>query len=99
MLDYYHQYLVTFGEILTEIERTGIKVNVSQLATVTDRAIRERDALCDTFKTWASQFCDDAKYMNPQSTNHVQTLLFGVFENGKRIAYEKDVKVTYVLLV
>lgn len=92
MLDFYHQYLVAFGEILTEMEREGIKVNVDHLATVTEQAYRERDELCDTFKTWATKYCEDAKYMNPQSTTHVQTLLFGVYENQQRIAFEKAVK-------
>lgn len=93
MLDFYHMYLVAFGEILTELEAVGIKLDVPHLANVTEHAHLERDEMCEKFKTWAAQYCEDAKFMNPQSTQHVQTLLFGVYENGQRIAYDRAVKI------
>ena len=94
MLHYYHQYLVIYGEILTELERAGIKVDVDQLAKVTELAKTEREQTCTTFKQWASQFFEDAVHMNPSSPVQVQTLLFGVYEKTRRIAYERILKVS-----
>ena len=42
MWDYYQQLWVPFGELLTDIERTGIKVDVNHLREIEPIAIKDK---------------------------------------------------------
>ena len=77
MFDFYNKYLVPFGELLTDIEKNGIKVDVTgHLATVEKQALRDRESHVKTFISWATKYCEDAKYMNITSDAQKQQLLF-----------------------
>jgi hypothetical protein len=41
------------------------------------------------FISWASKYCDDAKYMNPSSSLQVQQLLFGQYKNEQLVEASK----------
>lgn len=82
MLDFYNEYLLDFGDLLTDMERNGIKVDTEgHLKRAEALAREERSRLEAIFFEWASGYCKDAKYINPASTAQIQQLLFGNYEN------------------
>lgn len=78
MLDYYEAYMRPFGELLTDMERNGIRVDKDEyLPKVQKQAEADREACLQTFKDWAAEYFPDAKYLNPASGAQIQTFLFG----------------------
>ena len=72
------RYWAPFGELLTDLERHGIKVDAArQLPMAERRAMQEKDKLELTFRKWAASYCPEAWFMNPSSGTQVATLLFG----------------------
>lgn len=73
---------VDFGEVLTDMERNGIMVDTKgHLKEAEIRAREEREKMEKLFITWASQFCPDAKYINPASSAQIQQFFFGQYED------------------
>ena len=85
MLDFYLEYMVPFGELLTDMEKVGIFVDkTNHLATVEEIAKQDKEKLRAVFRDWTiSLLGDDGKYFNPSSTMQIQTLLFGGAKNQK----------------
>eukprot|EP00753_Platysulcus_tardus_P016428 PLAT5692.2.p1 GENE.PLAT5692.2~~PLAT5692.2.p1 ORF type:complete len:796 (-),score=413.96 PLAT5692.2:54-2441(-) len=84
MYDYYTTYLVPFGELLTDMEREGVYVDVEKhLPRVQAEAEADRAAAQATFVAWASLQCEDAAFMNPGSSAQKQQLLFAPARNRK----------------
>lgn len=83
MWDYYQNYWLPFGEVLTDMEREGIKVNVDYLAEIEQVAVAEGKKHQIRFKEWASEYCQDARYMNPTSDAQKQQLFFAPCKNLK----------------
>jgi hypothetical protein len=72
MYDYYVKYWAPFGELLTDLERNGIKVDVAQQLPLAERrAEAERDRLELIFRTWAASYCPEAWFMNLSSGTQV----------------------------
>jgi len=87
MYDFYTNYLAAFGELLTELEKNGIKVDTEVHLKEAERLARiERQKMEEHFITWASRYCPDAKYINTASTNQIQQLFFGHYENKIKLA-------------
>ena len=81
---FYMRYWRPFGELLTDMEREGIKVDAaSMLPAAERRAVSERNKLELNFRRWASSYCKAAWFMNPSASNQVATLLFGGAENPR----------------
>lgn len=76
MLDFYHQYYLKFGELLTEIEKYGFYIDLPALKQMEQQARNDLVRLETEFRAWAMSKCADAKYMNITSDPQKQQLLF-----------------------
>lgn len=78
LFHFYHDYWRPFGELLTEMERNGVMVDVKSKLPVAERnAKADRDEAELLFRRWAASYCPAAWYMNVGSGAQIQTLLFG----------------------
>ncbi len=82
MLDFYDQYLVCFGEMLTDMERSGVPLEVDNyLPAIEVQAERDRDMHMRRFLTWSERVCPGSSRMNVSSDPQKQALLFGGGKN------------------
>jgi len=79
MYDYYQMYLTNFAEVLTDMERRGMRVNAKDyLAKVEVQAREEREYHVATFRNWAASILGaDGLALNPASAAQLSTFLFG----------------------
>jgi len=96
LYDFYLEYFVDFGELLTDMERNGIRIDTEKhLKEAELRAREDRDKMDKLFRKWASKYFanpDDVNYMNTASTAQIQQLFFGEYENQVKTAtYEEKV--------
>jgi DNA polymerase I len=83
MWDFYQRYLCPFGELLTDMEKNGFKVDVEFLASLLPIAQKDADEAANRFREWAISKCADVKYMNLNSDAQKQQLLFAPVTNSK----------------
>ncbi|GAB2284669.1 hypothetical protein Dimus_019121 [Dionaea muscipula] len=83
MLKFYEYYWRPFGKLLVEMETEGMLVDRAYLAEVEKVAVAEQQAAADRFRSWASRYCPDARYMNVGSDTQLRQLLFGGIMNRK----------------
>jgi hypothetical protein len=85
MYDYYWAYMREFGEVLTDMERRGIRVDAKvYLASVETQARKDRDEHSRKFREWAAKRIGvDGLAMNPASAAQLCTFLFGGKPNSK----------------
>lgn len=81
LLTLYREILIPFGELLTEMERTGFKVDVSFLQHAERKADADRQKLVDKFLSWAETHSPDARYMNVNSAQQKLQLFFAPCSN------------------
>ncbi|DAZ95789.1 TPA: hypothetical protein N0F65_009185 [Lagenidium giganteum] len=79
MYDFYQQYIVPFGECLTDIERKGMHVDLDYLAKVEQMALADRARLEQQVLEWARRYCDEADRINVYSAAQKQQLLFAPY--------------------
>lgn len=91
----YFEWMVPFGEMLTDMERYGFKVDVEQLKIADEAAERDRIALEDSFRSWAESKSPDARYMNVHSDKQKQQLLFAPCKNSKNKSLEMELEHTF----
>ena len=74
-----------FGEVLTDIECRGIRVDAQEyLAKVEVQAREDREGHVESFRNWAYKMNGPDGYaINPASSTQLQTFLFGGAENIK----------------
>lgn len=74
-----------FGEVLTDMERRGIRVDAQNyLANVEIQAREDREGHVETFRRWALKMNGPDGYaINPASSTQLCTFLFGGAENAK----------------
>ncbi len=87
LFDLYCKYWLPFGEILTELERNGIKVDLVHLADAEKRAFEDLHTLEKKFLEWLHAIRPEADQFNPSSVQQLQQLLYAPF---KRIKVAKD---------
>ena len=82
---YYFHYLRYFGEVLTDMERRGIRVDAKDyLAKVEAQAREDRAYHVDAFRQWAGkQIGPDGLALNPASSLQLNIFLFGGTKNKK----------------
>lgn len=97
LYDIYLGYFVPLGEMLTDMERFGFKVDVEQLRRAELAAEKDRVALEDSFRGWAQKHSPDAKYMNIHSDKQKQQLLFAPCRNKKDAKLEMDKSKLFVV--
>lgn len=94
LYELYQHLLLPFGEVLTDIERTGFKVDVDWLKKAEVTADADRLALDDKFRAWAEKRSPDARYMNMNSGLQKQQLFFAPCtnrqDNKKKMPQEKS---------
>ncbi|PXF42329.1 DNA polymerase I A, chloroplastic/mitochondrial [Gracilariopsis chorda] len=81
LYDLYVALLVPFGELLTDMERLGFKVDTEWLKTAAVHARADQLRLEDHFRAWAQTHSPDAKYMNLHSDLQKQHLFFAPCNN------------------
>ncbi|CAH2036364.1 unnamed protein product [Thlaspi arvense] len=83
MLDFYHEFWRPFGELLVTMEAEGILVDREYLAEIEKVAKAEQQVAVGRFRSWASKYCPDAKYMNVGSDTQLRQLFFGGISNSE----------------
>ena len=85
MYDYYWLNMRQFGEVLTDMERRGIRVDAKEyLASVEKQARKDRDEHSRKFRQWAAgKIGADGLVLNPASAAQLATFLFGGSLNSK----------------
>jgi hypothetical protein len=88
-------YMRSFGEVLTDMERRGIRVDAREyLANVEVQAREDRDRHVEIFRNWAAkQIGPDGLALNPASSVQLCTFLFGGAENTKTREPTESVRV------
>ena len=90
MFEYYQEYLLPFGVLLTDIEKIGIKVDTEvHLKEAESRARRDRSLMLERFYQWAEKIMPDARMINTASTSQIQQFFFGQYEKGKLLSRER----------
>jgi len=90
MLDFYKEYMLPFGELLTDMEKDGVYVDAADhLSAVQKKALADKQRHMDVFRDWAIALLgpDDGAALNPSSTQQIQTLLYGGAKNQKTNEY------------
>ena len=94
MMEFYDMYLKDFGELLTDMEAAGVKVDTDgHLKNAEMLAREERIRLEKHFIDWATSYCPDAVDMNLASTAQMQQFFFGQYENKIPKNMERTFKV------
>jgi len=85
LYDYYFNNMRQFGEVLTDMERRGIRVDAKDyLASVEVQARKDRKEHSKTFREWAAKEIGiDALAINTASSLQLCTFLFGGSMNTK----------------
>jgi len=85
LYDYYDTNMRAFGEVLTDMERRGIRVDAKDyLAGVEVQARKDRARHVEIFRNWAAkQIGPDGLALNIASSTQLGTFLFGGARNEK----------------
>lgn len=85
MYDYYWMHMRPFGEVLTDMERRGIRVDANEyLAKVEIQAREDRAHHVEVFRQWAAtKIGADGLALNTASSVQLGTFLFGGADNVK----------------
>ena len=83
LFDLYCKYWLPFGEVLTELERSGIKVDLEHLAQAEKRAFEDLHVLEKNFLDWVRSIQPEADQFNPSSVAQLQQLLYAPFKRSK----------------
>lgn len=95
LFEYYDMHLRKFGEVLTDMERRGIRVDARDyLAKVETQAREDRSMHVATFRKWAYKMIGpDGLALNPASSNQLSVFLFGGSLNEKTKETTESVRV------
>ena len=80
----YCRYWLPFGEILTDIEREGIRVNLAHLKKAEKQAFADMEELKGDFIRFVRKIQPEAWEFNPSSTQQLQQFLFAPFSRSRR---------------
>lgn len=67
MLGLYSKYWLPFGELLTDMERIGFRIDVNHLKDIEMKAEKEKKEYEEIFLKWVYKLQEDAKDFNPSS--------------------------------
>lgn len=95
LYDYYWMHMRPFGEVLTDMERRGIRVNANDyLAKVELQAREDRSHHVKVFRQWAAKRIGaDGLALNTASSVQLCTFLFGGAKNEKTKEITEQVRV------
>lgn len=83
LFDLYCKYWLPFGEVLTDLERSGIKVDLEHLAQAEKKAFEDLHSLEEKFLAWVRSIQPEADMFNPSSVQQLQQLLYAPFKRNK----------------
>lgn len=83
LFDFYEENWKPFGELLTDMEREGIEVDLKHLQEMEVVATKDAMTKQDKFLSWARQFSEEAYLMNPKSIAQKQQFFFAPSINSK----------------
>eukprot|EP01132_Coremiostelium_polycephalum_P002672 gene2672-3315_t len=83
MWDFYQLMWRPFGQLLTDMERRGMKVDIPYLRGQEEVATKDIESYRKQFKDWALKYSPGSVDMNIGSDAQIQQLLFGPFVNKK----------------
>jgi len=98
MFDFYQQFLAPFGELLTEMEKNGIRVDKDGLLKRAEESARAEKVLMEQrFRSWLQTQCvvedpNDLDLINIGSTTQMQQLFFGHYEEFEKLASDRVFK-------
>jgi DNA polymerase I len=72
MLELYNKYWVPFGEVLTDMEREGIRIDVEYLKMIEMEATKDKIEYEQKFLDWVHKYQEDASEFNPSSAQQMQ---------------------------
>ena len=81
--DFYVENWRPFGELLTDMEREGIMVDLAHLQSMEVKARKDAIEHQEKFLEWAQKFCPEAHVMNPKSAAQKQQLFFAPCRNSR----------------
>jgi len=79
----YSKYWLPFGELLTDMERIGFKIDLDYLKQIELMAKRDQIEYEQNFMQWVHSIQEDAQEFNPSSVQQLQQLLFAPFNKKK----------------
>lgn len=82
--DIYSNIWRPFGNLLTDLEASGVAVDVNHLTEAEKQAKEEEAKSKATFREWAASKVPDARYMNVGSSSQVVQLLFAGAKNRNK---------------
>lgn len=92
LLDFYYKYWLDFGEMLTDLERNGIKIDIEYLKEIQKKA--EDHLMCCKlqFLEWVktTQNHPYINEFNPNSSQQLQQLFFAPFKRNKKDQIKKE---------
>jgi DNA polymerase-1 len=83
MWDFYQSEWLTFGELLTDIERAGMRLDIDYLKQIEVQGLKDYNDYKATFLRWATTYCPEAAFMNIESDAQKQQLLFAPTKNRR----------------
>jgi hypothetical protein len=76
LYEFYQEYWVEFGKVLTDMEREGMPIDREHLRLAEKQAIEDRDKNIKLFVDWAQTMVPAARDMNVASGAQIRQLLF-----------------------
>lgn len=90
LLGLYSKYWLPFGELLTDMERNGIRVNVDYLKQIQLTAEKDKRNYEESFLQWVYKVAPDASEFNPNSVQQMQQLLFAPFNKKGKLPTDEQ---------
>lgn len=82
IFELYCKYWLPFGEVLTDLEREGIMVDLNHLKRAEEKAKQDLIYLEQSFIEWVRKVQPEAYEFNPSSSQQLQQLLFAPFKRN-----------------
>ena len=86
----YLKYWLPFGELLTDLERDGIKIDVEYLKEIQLKAEKDKLEYEQNFLDWVYKVQSDAHEFNANSVQQMQQLLFAPYNKKGARKSKKD---------
>ncbi|WIA09343.1 hypothetical protein OEZ85_008750 [Tetradesmus obliquus] len=77
--DLYLEYWKPFGDVLTQMEQDGVRVNRDHLSVQEQVAIADQQEAEASFRRWAQKYVPGAVHMNVNSQVQIRQLLFPTY--------------------
>mmetsp|Transcript_6476 Transcript_6476/g.11323 ORF Transcript_6476/g.11323 Transcript_6476/m.11323 type:complete len:662 (+) Transcript_6476:223-2208(+) len=82
--EFYLKYWLPLGEVLTDMERIGMQLDLEHLRSILIRAGNDKQKHWDDFMRWVLSHDPSLKFFNPNSSMHMQQLLFAPFNRDRQ---------------